>query len=304
MIKRPQTKDNLAMEIAIRNKKTIAPRVPPDSEGSTFWGLVREPRISETHVLSEQILTKLKSFLKTFTFQEIGVLQFLCRAHRSVEEKLFVLHLKELATTGPQDHDEILKDVATNIKRLTAYGLEGYIIPLLRSSDNIPLKSFHVDFELITEPFTPELTILYGVEDEPRFGILSPAFLEVEGWTREELRAKAIPNVVGSLGQSAMVEGTDPIEIRADGVFVSSLLLLPDIWRTEELNFTGDIVVAVPALDKMFVADSNDPAAVQRLQSKATEELQSAVWPITEKLFVMREGKPVPYVPGTGIGGK
>lgn len=203
-----------------------------------------------------------------------------------------------------EDRDKLLQGVADDIKRLTAYGLEGYIIPLLRSSENIPLRNFPVDFELITEPFTPELTILYGVEDEPRFGILSPAFVEVEGWTREELRAKAVPNVVGSLGRSAKVEGTDPIEIRADGVFVSSLLLLADIWRKDELNFSGEIVVAVPALDKMFVADSNDPAAVERLQSRATEEFKAAHWPVTDKLFVMRGGKPVPYTPGSALGDK
>src|SRR4051812_42636118 len=114
MIKRPRKRKLIASELFIRDGQVVAPLLGNDP--GVFNGILPAPRIGEAHAFSPEVLAKLQSLLTTFQFQEIGALQFLCQAHDTVDSKLFLLHLKNLATVAAEDREKLIEDVATKVK--------------------------------------------------------------------------------------------------------------------------------------------------------------------------------------------
>ena len=146
--------------------------------------------------------------------------------------------------------------------------------------------------ELLTDPFNSELAVVY-VEDRPQ----SMRYLTSRDdvGDRAQLRSLALANLHRLTPKIEMRQGADHIFlIEAGGDYEASLLLVDAIWSSGQIKVDGDIVVAVPGRDALFVTGSRDRAGVARLRGLAAE-LASEPHGLTPVLFVYRDGKFVKF---------
>ena len=135
------------------------------------------------------------------------------------------------------------------------------------------------------------LYILY-VEDRPGGAVLMEEDeLNNIAVDYEELRAVATENLMALLPEAELVEveGLGIGSVGLDGVYESSLLLVPP-GELYEYPVEGELVVAVPARDAFFLADSADPASVAVLRGYAKTVFAESGYPVTDRLIVWRDG--------------
>jgi uncharacterized protein YtpQ (UPF0354 family) len=148
--------------------------------------------------------------------------------------------------------------------------------------------------EILTDPFNRELAVVYA-EDRPR----SLRYLTTRDdvGDRAQLRNLAVGNLQRMLPKIKMREGADHIFlIEAGGDYEASLLLADGIWSSGQIKVDGEIVVAVPGRDALFVTGSRNRAGIARLRALAAE-LANQPHGLTPALFVYRDGKFVKFEP-------
>jgi uncharacterized protein YtpQ (UPF0354 family) len=146
--------------------------------------------------------------------------------------------------------------------------------------------------EILTEPFNTELAIVYA-EDRPS----SMRFLTTgdDVGDRARLHNLALANLHRLLPKIEMHDGADGISlISAGGDYDASLLLADGIWSSGQIKVDGDIVVAVPGRDALFVTGSHNRTGIARLRAMAAE-LATGPYALTSALFVYRNGKFVKF---------
>src|SRR5262245_55823814 len=114
---------------------------------------------------------------------------------------------------------------------------------------------------------------------------------------RAQLLHLALGNLHRMVPKIEMRRGAEHIFlIEAGGNYEASLLLADGIWSSGQIRVDGDIVVAVPGRDALFVTGSRNRAGIARLRAMAAE-LASQPHGLTPALFVYRDGKFVKFEP-------
>jgi uncharacterized protein YtpQ (UPF0354 family) len=142
--------------------------------------------------------------------------------------------------------------------------------------------------ELLTEPFNTELAIVYA-EDRPR----SVRYLMTRDdvGDRAKLHDLALENLGRILPKIEMRGGPDDVwQISAGGDYEASLLLVDALWSKGQIKVSGDIVVAVPGKDALFVTGSRNRAGLARLHALAAD-LAKGPYALTSALLVYRGSK-------------
>jgi uncharacterized protein YtpQ (UPF0354 family) len=137
-----------------------------------------------------------------------------------------------------------------------------------------------------------ELVVVYAVDNAKTMRFLT---------TRDDIGdpAKLDDLAVGNLKRllpKIEMEGADEglWLISAGGDYESSLLLFDGLWSGGQIKVDGEIVVAVPAKDALFVTGSHNHSAIARMHAVAGEVAQGP-YGLTSDLFVYRDGKFVKF---------
>jgi uncharacterized protein YtpQ (UPF0354 family) len=147
----------------------------------------------------------------------------------------------------------------------------------------------------VYEDINDDLVVVYAIDTPSNIAYLSPDELENLGVQREELRALAVRNLRGLLPGIEVHRGDLVNMVTADGNYEASLLLFADLWERERGKLRGEPVAAVPARDLLLFADSANPAAVAQLKQLAAKMRAEATYALTDRLFVLREGRWLPF---------
>jgi uncharacterized protein YtpQ (UPF0354 family) len=144
--------------------------------------------------------------------------------------------------------------------------------------------------ELVTEDINDQLCIVYAVDGEKTIAYLTPDELRESGIARAELKHVAIENLRSVLPDVSARGDNGFYMIVAGGNYEACLLLLDSIWIHPPFHVDGDIVIAVPARDLLFVTGSNDAAGLAKLRSAARKTAAESAHRLTSDLFVFRDG--------------
>ena len=147
----------------------------------------------------------------------------------------------------------------------------------------------------VYEDLNEEIVVVYAIDTPSNIAYLDPDGLQELGVEREELRSLAVRNLRGLLPRIEVHRGDQVSMITADGNYEASLLLFADLWEREREKLRGDPVAAVPARDLLLFADSADAEAIARLAQLAMKMHQEATYALTGKLFVLRDGRWLPW---------
>jgi uncharacterized protein YtpQ (UPF0354 family) len=147
----------------------------------------------------------------------------------------------------------------------------------------------------VFDDLNEDLVIVYA-EDTPRnIRYLTPDDLSELGIKKAQLRALAVGNLRNLLPKIELSKGPLVTMITAGGDYEASLLLLDNLWTSDQLAVEGEIIVAIPARDVLLFTGSKQPGGVAKLRQLASDISQKASYRLTDRLFVYRSGKFQPY---------
>jgi uncharacterized protein YtpQ (UPF0354 family) len=147
----------------------------------------------------------------------------------------------------------------------------------------------------VSESLNDDLVVLYAEDTPSHLRFLTVDMLKDAGLARTGLRARSIDNLKALLPKIAIDFQPGINAIRAGGTHESALLLVEDFWLRLKGRVDGDPVVAMPARGLLLFVGSKDLAGLIRLRKAASDLSRTSPYPVTDKLFAVRDGKVVRF---------
>lgn len=167
------------------------------------------------------------------------------------------------------------------------------VVPIIKDQrfidETIKLNpDFEKDF--LIERYNDELFIFYAENKETTIGYLKRDEIESLNIEIEELRKKAIENLV-ELATKVERHGEDgQFMLTMGGDFESSLILLK-IWDKDNFPVKGEIVIAIPARDLVLITGSDDSENLEKVKTKVKEINETGDHVVSDRLFILRNDK-------------
>ncbi len=156
----------------------------------------------------------------------------------------------------------------------------------------------------VTEPFVADLVITYAFDLGDAFQMVRPLDCRRLGLDRSQLRQVAVTNLrkqIGEVHAENLAEGklNTPLLAPVTGNDLEAcLLLIDDVWETFSRQVVGEMVVAVPARDLVYVTGSESPEALQVVREAVAEaQTREKTHSLTQHLLVRRGGQWQVYAP-------
>ena len=153
---------------------------------------------------------------------------------------------------------------------------------------------------LIVHPLAGDLITVYAQDlaasiEYIKHGDLTETLGEVQ------LREQALANLLQHSSSLHLAGGDGRYRIELDGLFDSSLMLVASAW-IDKIQIAGNPVFAVPCRDQLMVCGEGDPDAVAMLPEVAPQIAQDSSYPVSGRLFILRDGEiqPLPVIVARG----
>jgi uncharacterized protein YtpQ (UPF0354 family) len=138
--------------------------------------------------------------------------------------------------------------------------------------------------QAISEPLAAGLVIVYMVDQDGVARLARPEDLSDSGVTRDALRAVAEWNIAAALPEALSCERDSITALPAGSFYQSSRLLLDKQWSDLAAK-KGQILVAVPSNDTLFVACDAAPATIKRLATTIQNAYPRAARPVSPSIL-------------------
>jgi uncharacterized protein YtpQ (UPF0354 family) len=271
---------------------------------SLFGGKPAEPPM-DTAAFTEEVARRVRAAVPAMDVQvtadlELGINLTDDGGNRAFLDNAYQMYRGE----SPKNRDDLIDRFVRSFAE-AAKGLErsrDAIIPIVKDRgwlEEIRQSMLRMGVEKpqdkVYEDINDDIVVVYAIDTPSNIAYIDPESLLELGVEREELRALAVRNLRGLLPRIEVHHGDLVSMITADGNYEASLLLFPDLWEREREKLRGDPVAAVPARDLLLFADSANAEAIARLGQLAAKMRQEATYALTEKLFVLRDGRWLPW---------
>ncbi|WP_420136695.1 DUF1444 family protein [Sphingomonas sp.] len=193
---------------------------------------------------------------------------------------------------NPQEDPDFL--VSRFLNSFAEAQLEGvddpHIVAVIRAQPYID-AALKAGGELLHEPLGADLQILYMADRQDSMAPLSPK--DVPGKDLASLRAIAMNNERRWLSQLVSDESLKfgiLYYIKDNTMLSPSLLLLDDFWAMAAKRFPGDVIIALPRKDQLFLFDDEEEArrrARQLIEATFAEDFNL----LSPYLYARRNGK-------------
>ncbi len=141
------------------------------------------------------------------------------------------------------------------------------IIPWVK--DQIYVQQFLENSTIAREHLAADFWIVYAADGDGSSTAITDEDIERMGIPRESVRDLAIENLRRILPPIEMHEFYSCLLLCAGANYVPSLLLLDVVWEHMASQVKGDIVVAAPISDSVFVAGTESPEGVAHIRERA-----------------------------------
>ena len=165
------------------------------------------------------------------------------------------------------------------------------IVAVIRKQEYIDLFA-RKGVAILHEPLGADLTIVYMADRPDAMPPLSVK--DVPGKDLQDVRKTAfanmrqwLPKVVADgqlrLGALYFVEGNTLLS--------TSLILLDEFWTSIETRFPGDVLIALPRRDQLFIFDDRNAAAEAMARSMIDVTIRDNFNLLSQNLYARRHGK-------------
>lgn len=165
------------------------------------------------------------------------------------------------------------------------------VVVVIRSRDYVDYFS-QKGLKLRHEPLAGDLAAVY-MADSPN--AMSPLVEEdMADKSLEQLRTIALNNLQEWLPKIVSDESLEICTLFyvEDNTFLStSLVLLDDFWKSIERKFPGDVLIALPRTDQLFVLDPSNPQAPEMARRLIEATFKDGFNLLSEKIYERRSGR-------------
>jgi len=167
---------------------------------------------------------------------------------------------------------------------------DAMIVPVIRTRDYVK-EADRTGQTLLHEPFGADLVTVY-MADRPD-SMAAIGIKDLPGRALEDVRKTALGNLRKSLSKVAQDDGLGAgilYYVDDNPMLSPSLLLLDEFWQSIADRFPGDVLIALPRKDQLFIFD-DDPkgeAVARRLIELTIEEDFNL---LTPQLYARRKGQ-------------
>lgn len=199
--------------------------------------------------------------------------------------------LNRIRAYPDEDPVKLIQEFTASIGDLpNRFAGEENLIAVLRDKAYVDRIS-KMKTDALIEPFVGELMIVY-MADMP--GSMSVATQkEFSEKNLAELRRIALSNVgkwLGHLKSDDQLKVATLYFVEGNTMLSPTLILLDEFWTSIKDRYSGDVLIAVPRRDQLFILDDNvDGRALARRLIDVT--LQDDFGILSDKIFARRNGK-------------
>ncbi|MGX1930629.1 DUF1444 family protein [Flagellimonas sp. 2504JD4-2] len=168
----------------------------------------------------------------------------------------------------PNDLDEIMErytKASTDIYDWDKDIRVDRIVPIIKPSDYFEqLRDVAHDVEdykdpdLVWEPYNEGLIIVYAEDRENNIKYFNQKEFDQLNVSRDTLLEFSVNNLNKVIPEIGTVGGNGNYGLVAGGDYEASLILYTELWTKENFEVDGDIVIAIPNRDLVFITGSND----------------------------------------------
>lgn len=218
------------------------------------------------------------------------------------EVTAFLGNAYELYEQDRDQLDEILDLYAASLMDTMAQGEESLspadIVPVIKDSAWLA-EAIGATFEgrdqEVPEYFQAALvdglTIIYAEDTPNNIRYIEKQSIVELGIDISAIRALAINNLLARLPDISVEGGDGLYMIIADGTYEASLLLVDEIWTTDNFAVNGEIVVALPARDVLLVSGTDNTQQLDKLIAISAQVYSESPYYLTQQLYVRRNDR-------------
>lgn len=140
--------------------------------------------------------------------------------------------------------------------------------------------------DLVFEKYNEELIVVFAEDQEKSIKYFSIEDLIKTGFPRDNLLEKSVSNLKQILPEIQSVGDSGLFGLLAGGVYESSLILFESIWNKDNFDVKGDIVIAIPTRDLLFVTGSQDFNGLDNVRENIKESFEIGSYFLTTELFI------------------
>jgi len=168
---------------------------------------------------------------------------------------------------------------------------EANLVVVVRSRDYVAAiqkEGIHV----LNEPLGADLVALYMIDRPDSMAQARPE--DFPGKDLASLRPIALANVrrwlPSVVADNQLADGT-LYYVKDNTMLSTSLILLDEFWKSVSSRFPGDVLIAIPRKDQLFVFDDGNAAERSRIRRLIDGTFQDNFNLLSPKLYARRSGK-------------
>jgi uncharacterized protein YtpQ (UPF0354 family) len=191
--------------------------------------------------------------------------------------------------------EKIILTAKEAIQKHHLRGNEARIYPVLRPTSFITMGK---NKSMVWREHTAETTVMYALDLEASYILITKEMLEDAGITEGELHDKALANLarLESVPKQDKVGENIFYFFAADDSYSASRVLNPDLLSWMSQKVTGKMGVALPHQDVLIIADIADAKGAYMLAQIAVDFSMRGNVPISSIPFMYVDGELEPYM--------
>ena len=151
-----------------------------------------------------------------------------------------------------------------------------FIVPIIKPKDyfkrskNSDKSQYGINRkEILWERYNSDLIIIYAQKTpfETKYKYLKRNEFESLNISRDTLLNFSVRNYDKSISRIEVSKEKEYLQLISNTKYNASLILVDEIWRKENFKIEGDIVIAIPNKDSLFITDSRNEVAVEKLKA-------------------------------------
>lgn len=145
--------------------------------------------------------------------------------------------------------------------------------------------------EIVADDLNDQLMIVYAEDNPNTLRYMRPEQLGELRIKREELRGVAVANLKAILPKIEVRAGPLVTMVKSGGNYEACLLLVDDFWTGDKIKVDGEIVVAIPARDRLLITGSKNAPGLAKMRELTARAMAESSQRLTDTLFVYRGGR-------------
>jgi uncharacterized protein YtpQ (UPF0354 family) len=197
-----------------------------------------------------------------------------------------------LSAYPDEDTDQAVERfIRSSIQAKTGLVSDSNIVAVIRNRAYIDYTKGK-GFDILYEPLGADLTITYMADRADSMSPITPK--DVPDKDLQNVRQIALDNVRRWLAK-VVADGQLQLGVLyfvQDNTMLSpSLILLEDFWKSIAIRFPGDVLIALPRRDQLFIFEDGNSAAKALARRLIDVTIKANFNLLSQKLYARRSGK-------------